>query len=44
VVTKPRVGLKDFLVEQTTELTQTIKAAARANTGSLRASTGPWSA
>jgi two-component system chemotaxis response regulator CheB len=41
VVTKPRVGLKDFLVEQTTELTQTIKAAARANTGSLRASTRP---
>lgn len=41
VVTKPRVGLKDFLVEQTTELTQTIKAAARANTGSLRALSRP---
>ncbi|MHB0922302.1 MAG: protein-glutamate methylesterase/protein-glutamine glutaminase [Thiomonas delicata] len=36
VVTKPRVGLKDFLVEQTTELAQTIKTAARANTSSLR--------
>ena len=41
VVTKPRVGLKDFLVDQIAELTQTIKAAARANTGSLRASTRP---
>ncbi len=36
VVTKPRVGLKDFLVEQTAELIATVKAAARANTGSLR--------
>ena len=36
VVTKPRVGLKDFLVEQTAELTATVKAAARANTGGLR--------
>lgn len=35
VVTKPRVGLKDFLLEQTAELTQTIKAAARANPRSL---------
>lgn len=39
VVTKPRVGLKDFLVEQTTELAQTIKTAARANTSSLRTAT-----
>ena len=37
VVTKPRVGLKDFLMEQTAELTQTIKAAARANPRNLRA-------
>ncbi len=37
VVTKPRVGLKDFLTDQAHELTQTVKAAARANTRSLRA-------
>ena len=43
VVTKPRVGLKDFLLEQTAELTQTIKAAARANTSSLRTVTRPSS-
>ncbi len=43
VVTKPRVGLKDFLLEQTAELTQTIRAAARANTGSLRAAPRPAS-
>ena len=41
VVTKPRVGLKDFLVDQTAELTQTIKAAARANTRSLRPAVRP---
>ncbi len=35
VVTKPWVGLKDFLMEQAIELTQTIKAAARANTSNL---------
>ena len=35
VVTKPRVGLKDFLLEHTAELTQTIRAAARANTSHL---------
>ncbi|MBW4047223.1 MAG: chemotaxis response regulator protein-glutamate methylesterase [Proteobacteria bacterium] len=40
VVTKPRVGLKDFLIEQTSELTQTIKGAARANTVSLRSPAG----
>ena len=35
VVTKPRVGLKDFLLEQTVEFSQTIKAAARARTANL---------
>ncbi len=37
VVTKPRVGLKDFLLEQTAEFGQTIKAAARARTANLGA-------
>jgi len=41
VVTKPRVGLKDFLLEQTAELTQTIKTAARANPRSLSVSMRP---
>ncbi|SCC91111.1 fused chemotaxis regulator; protein-glutamate methylesterase in two-component regulatory system with CheA [Thiomonas sp. X19] len=41
VVTKPRVGLKDFLIEQTIELTQTIKAAARANTSNLHSAPRP---
>ena len=35
VLTKPRVGLKDFLVESTAEFGQTIRAAARANTSHL---------
>lgn len=44
VVTKPRVGLKDFLIEQTIELTQTIKAAARANTSNLHSAPRPAAA
>ena len=35
VVTKPRVGLKDFLLAQTDDLIRTVKAAARANTAGL---------
>lgn len=37
VVTKPRVGLKDFLMDQALELTQTVKAAARSNPRAARA-------
>lgn len=36
VVTKPRVGLKDFFHEQNAALIQVVKTAARANTSSLR--------
>lgn len=41
VVTKPRVGLKDFLLESTAEFGQTIRAAARANASHLARSVRP---
>ncbi len=41
VLTKPRVGLKDFLVDSTAEFGQTIRAAARANTSHLARSARP---
>lgn len=41
VVTKPRVGLKDFLIAQTEDLIRTVKAAARANTAGLAAPRRP---
>ncbi len=45
VVTKPRVGLKDFLLEHTAEFGQTIRAATRANASQLaRAARGAGAA
>ncbi len=45
VVTKPRVGLKDFLLEHTAEFGQTIRAATRANASHLaRAARGSGAA
>ncbi len=37
IVTKPKVGLKDFLQDSSADLTQAVKAAARANVKNLRA-------
>lgn len=36
IVTKPKIGLKDFLVDASTDLVQAIKAAAKANIKNLR--------
>ena len=36
IVTKPRVGLKDFIQDESGHLVQIVKAAARANTRTLR--------
>jgi two-component system chemotaxis response regulator CheB len=39
IVTKPKVGLKDFLQDSSNDIVDAVKAAARANIGNLRRST-----
>ena len=41
IITKPRVGLKNFLVEEAAELLHTVKAAARSNLRNLRRPPAP---
>jgi two-component system chemotaxis response regulator CheB len=36
IVTKPKVGLKDFLQDSSNDIVDAVKAAARANIGNLR--------
>lgn len=39
IITKPKVGLKNFLQDAATDLTQAVKGAARANMSNLRSTT-----
>ncbi len=44
IVTKPRLGLRDFLQDDSNGLVSAVRAAARANVGALRASARPHGA